>query len=118
MIKREYFLLPFLFVVFRYSEPYTYQTKKLDLKVFTKYVTVIMSARQTQTISNSLAWQGEAMNENNLRKIAKEIKRDLHADNKHTSMLFDLCVDGAIMATKDYLDYYMLLFQTIYFHKL
>ena len=46
------------------------------------------------------------MNENNLKKIAKEIKRDLHADNKHTSMLFDLCVDGAIMATKDYLDYY------------
>lgn len=46
------------------------------------------------------------MNENNLKKIAKEIKRDLHADNKHTDMLFDLCTDAAIMATKDYLDYY------------
>jgi len=78
----------------------------MDLNIFTMYDNIIMSARQTKTISNSLAWQGEVMNENNLKKIAKEIKRDLHADNKHTSMLFDLCVDGAIMATKDYLNYY------------
>jgi hypothetical protein len=46
------------------------------------------------------------MNENKLREVGKKIKRDLHADNKHTSMLFDLSIDAALMATKEYLDYY------------